>query len=440
MRKIILLLIVACSVQAQDVFYTVIAEFDGEKIPLDTIHFQNVTNNTHIDFFDLPDQEDYRINLSARSLEAETGISDNSVSSPFTITQNSRGNVGVIFNGTIHREVYLSIYNLKGQERYAEKLLNRANQQVQISIPNPGLYIVHFCTAQNAFSFKAFGGNTGGSITSTLINGVALNEDVSKNAVVHSLSDFTFQKGDSLHVSIALKDYKAEPIKLKVDQSETLTFILKVPEMHLSDMDGNNYTAVKIGSQWWMAQNLKTSKFADGTPIEYFTGTYERTPITKYKKYFFYYNDDSKFNATYGKLYSWAAVVNGVHDSSKNPSGIQGVCPDGWHLPSDVEWTQLLNHLGGKDVAGGSLKEEGTAHWKSPNVDATNASGFTALPGGYRNFDGKFISLNETGYWWTTSQFNEDNGAYVKIYNRKASVTQIVAYKENGYSVRCVKD
>jgi uncharacterized protein (TIGR02145 family) len=146
--------------------------------------------------------------------------------------------------------------------------------------------------------------------------------------------------------------------------------------------DGNAYKTVKIGNQIWLAENLKylPSVVGPGTGSEttpyYYVYGYDGTNVTDAKATSNY--------TTYGVLYNWPAAMAGSASSNANPSGVQGVCPAGWHLPSDAEWTELTDYLGGKSVAGGKLKETGTTHWASPNTGATNETGFTALPGGYR--------------------------------------------------------
>src|SRR5574344_2757322 len=166
----------------------------------------------------------------------------------------------------------------------------------------------------------------------------------------------------------------------------------------IDSRDGNEYNWVQIGDQVWMAENLaylpRVNRVADGS--EDAAGSYY---------YVYGYNGtnvaDAKATAnykTYGVLYNWTAAMNGEASSTTNPSGIQGVCPAGWHLPSDAEWTELTDYLGGTSVAGGKLKETGTTHWASPNYKATNETGFTALPGGgrYEIFD----RIGSNVYWW----------------------------------------
>jgi len=202
--------------------------------------------------------------------------------------------------------------------------------------------------------------------------------------------------------------------------------------------DNNHYNVVKIGNQIWMAENLKYLPSVVGpgtgsqtTPYYYVYG-YNGTTVAEAKATANY--------TTYGVLYNWSAAMNGAASSTTNPSGIQGVCPTGWHLPSDAEWTELTDYLGGTTIAGGKLKETGTTHWASPNTGATNETGFTALPGGGRGSDGAFGSVGYDGGWWSATEGNA-TGAWNRIMNYgSGNVYRSSLSKELGFSVRCVRD
>jgi uncharacterized protein (TIGR02145 family) len=144
--------------------------------------------------------------------------------------------------------------------------------------------------------------------------------------------------------------------------------------------------------------------------------------------------------ATYGVLYNWTAAMDGEASSTTNPSGIQGVCPAGWHLPSEAEWDELTNYLGGTGVAGGKLKETGTTHWNTPNTGATNETGFTALPGGNRSSNGSFGSIGYAGHWWSATEYSAASAWYRLMYGNNGSVSRNIYGKEVGFSVRCVRD
>jgi uncharacterized protein (TIGR02145 family) len=143
---------------------------------------------------------------------------------------------------------------------------------------------------------------------------------------------------------------------------------------------------------------------------------------------------------TYGVIYNWTAAMNSQASSTANPSGVQGVCPSGWHLPSDAEWTELTDFLGGSNAAGGKLKEAGYDHWHSPNTGGTNSSGFTALPGGFRLYDGSFGFIDYYGDWWTATEDNTSNAWDRSMDYDNASVFWGSYSKKSGLSVRCVKD
>jgi uncharacterized protein (TIGR02145 family) len=144
--------------------------------------------------------------------------------------------------------------------------------------------------------------------------------------------------------------------------------------------------------------------------------------------------------STYGVLYNWIVAMNGAASSSSSPSGVQGVCPDGWHLPSEAEWTTLINYLG-ISVAGGKMKEAGTTHWLSPNTGATNESGFTGLPGGYKHNNSTFYYLGTSGNWWTTYGIPSlYDASYISLHKDVSSADIYSTDYQCGHSVRCVMD
>jgi len=196
----------------------------------------------------------------------------------------------------------------------------------------------------------------------------------------------------------------------------------------MTDQDGNVYKTVTIGTQTWMAENLRTTKYNDGTDIPLVTDDKEWYDLTTgaYSNYNNTNNIDTI--ATYGRLYNWYAVNTGK------------LAPKGWHIPTDAEWATLLTYLGSENVAGGKLKETGTKHWNSPNIAATNETGFTALPGGLRSSNGSFTNIGNYGFWWSATE-NSNIYAWNRImYNISSNVGINYNNKKFGFSVRCVKD
>lgn len=197
----------------------------------------------------------------------------------------------------------------------------------------------------------------------------------------------------------------------------------------LTDQDGNVYKTVTIGAQTWMAENLRSTKYNDGTDIPNITDNNEWATLTTGA--FCNYNNTSNIDsiATYGRLYNWYAVNTGM------------LAPKGWHVPTDEEWTALTNYLGGESIAGGKLKETGTFHWNSPNTGATNEIGFTAIPGGWRDYHGKFYSIGNYEGCWTATGYDTDCAWMRNIHNNYVEVLRgDYADKELGFSVRCVRD
>ena len=201
----------------------------------------------------------------------------------------------------------------------------------------------------------------------------------------------------------------------------------------VSDIDGNIYKIIQIGTQTWMAENLKTTRYNDGSNIPNVTGDGEWMDLTT-GAYCWYNNQETTYKNTYGALYNWYSVNTGK------------LCPTGWHVPSKDEWTILATYLGGVELAGGKLKESGTTHWQSPNTGATNTTRFTALPGGVRDvssdFGGFFLRFGSNGFWWSSNPGIEptDHSLWLDSNSSKFSFVPWWIYYNSGLSVRCLKD
>ena len=206
-----------------------------------------------------------------------------------------------------------------------------------------------------------------------------------------------------------------------------------IPGPNITDNDGNTYKTVTIGTQTWMAENLKTAKYNDGTAIPNVTDNIQWSNLTTGA--WSNYNNDSANNAKYGKLYNWYAV-------SSTTNGNKNICPIGWHVPSDAEWTVLTDFLGGENVAGGKMKEVGNTNWNSPNKDATNTSLFSGLPGGLRFGNGIYDYIGKFGYWWSSSSTEYSSGvAWYRYLTFSYEIANRSLYnKKSSFSVRCIKD
>jgi uncharacterized protein (TIGR02145 family) len=196
-------------------------------------------------------------------------------------------------------------------------------------------------------------------------------------------------------------------------------------------VDGNSYKTVYIGTQQWIGENLKTSKYNDGTEIPNTTDNTQWQNNTTGA--WAYYNSDAANNANYGKLYNWYAV-------SPTTNGNKNVCLTGWHVPTDAEWTVLTDYLGGESEAGGKMKEVGTMNWISPNTDASNTSLFTGLPGGFRYGSGNSNGIGYNGNWWSSSEYLTDSAWYRYLSAGNGNAGSNLYGKDYGFSVRCLRD
>jgi uncharacterized protein (TIGR02145 family) len=199
------------------------------------------------------------------------------------------------------------------------------------------------------------------------------------------------------------------------------------PPSTVTDIDGNVYNIVTIGTQVWIVENLKTTRYNDGSPIPLVTDSATWSNLTT--PGYCWYNNDAANKSTYGALYNWFTINTGK------------LAPIGWHVPTDTEWKTLTTFLGNENIAGGKLKETGLIHWRSPNLGATNESGFTALPGGHRDINGTFSSIGDDGYWWSSTEYGTTGKVWYRNMNYNyAGVVSVINNKINGHSVRCLKD
>lgn len=252
---------------------------------------------------------------------------------------------------------------------------------------------------------------------------------MSGNSVIQVISpgagnvDMIYHPGERLKYTAISGAYST--IVTDIPKSDTtITFYF----VGCTDGDNNNYPAVKIGNQIWMAENLRTTRFNNSVAIQHESDNLFWNSLTT-PGYCWYNNNETPNKTIYGALYNWYAVNNG------------NLCPVDWHVPTNEEWTALTNYLGDKGVAGGKLKSTDSTIWVSPNVGATNQTGFTALPGGSRSSGGAFEgTMKENGYWWSATE-NETTTAWSRMMNYACNCVQTFDYnKSYGFSVRCIKD
>ncbi len=257
--------------------------------------------------------------------------------------------------------------------------------------------------------------------TSPIFNNCILTDTIETSTYVSSIS------GLKDNTKYYLRAYATNKVGTAYGNEISFT-TLPFNTYEVTDIDGYIYKALTIGTQDWFAENLKTTHYANGDIIPDGTGINHYTGL---KPYWFAYEHDLNNVQVFGRLYSWLIV-----NDNRN------ICPDGWHVPTSDEWNTLTMYLGGAEVAGGKLKESGSTHWRSINIGATNETGFTALPGGYFyppafNY---FIQKEVVGYWWLSTEFDEDHANHVHINYQYANLYAKSWPKTYCFSVRCIKD
>jgi uncharacterized protein (TIGR02145 family) len=225
-----------------------------------------------------------------------------------------------------------------------------------------------------------------------------------------------------------------------------ILFFIGLPELKaqtLKDIDGNSYKIVTIGRQIWMAENLKTIKYLNGDTIEKTIPATLDVSNESTPRYQWAYGGEESYVATYGRLYTWYAATD-----------CRNICPAGWHVPTDTEWTALTDYLINNGYGSKALKSEiaksmaGTSGWKSNSIDGNvgndqmrnNSTGFTALATGYRYGNGSYNGIESYSYWWTATETDSTNAWYRCLSDQRNDVYRDNSNKKNGISVRCLKD
>lgn len=206
-----------------------------------------------------------------------------------------------------------------------------------------------------------------------------------------------------------------------------LTDLGNLHAQSVKDADGNIYLAINIGKQVWMAENLKTTRFNDGKAIPLVTDDKAWKALKSPGYCSFENNSENK--ALYGLLYNWYTV------------GTKKLCPKGWHVPSDTEWKEMVDFIGGSNTGGDKLKESGDEHWKNPLLSPTNDYDFTALPGGTRLYSGSFAEFGSSyAVWWTATEFSSLAAYNWGLHVSSSKIFNGYDSKQSGFSVRCIMD
>ena len=300
-----------------------------------------------------------------------------------------------------------------------------------VMIPTLTTNAITAITANSAFSGGEIINDGGSSVNArglcwNTTSGPTINNSITSNG--SGIGTFTSSiTGLSANTTYYVKAYATNNTGTAYGNEQTFTTLQGGGTgSTLIDIDGNAYDTVIIGNQAWMKQNLTVTRFNNGDSIPLVI--LDNQWISQTSAANCYVNNNINNNAVYGRLYNYYTV-----------SDTRNICPVGWHVPTDAEWTILEDTLGGLLVAGGKMKETGISHWTSPNSFATNSSNFTGLPGGKRGSDGTYSIFGNSSYWWSSTTLGSA-GIYRRLDFDVASVIESTHSFKNGLSIRCIKN
>jgi len=355
----------------------------------------------------------------------------------FHSSYNSVNNVGMWWSSTLHYQMFTAYYRVLGcNSSNVNSNTEDLREGISVRCIKKALPVL---TTVNVSGISINTAVSGGNIISD--NGSAI---TSKGVCWDTLPNPTKAANNYTYNGTGTNNYSSNLIGLLANKTyyvrayatnssgtgygNGISFTT-VPIYKVYDIEGNAYDTIQIDSQVWMKQNLKTTLYNNGATIAYPDNNNSVWQNNITGAYAWYNNNEANYKNTYGALYNWYAV------------NIGNLCPTGWHVPTAAEWTILVNYLGGSSIAGGKLKA--TTLWESPNLGATNSTGFTALPGGYRNNDGLFSTFENigfSGYFWSSSESNSTNAMLRNMYYYANFVNESSKNKATGISVRCLKD
>jgi len=441
---------VFCQKPTMELTFT--AENNGQYVPLDSIFIENLTQGGDTTLY-APD--------TILVIDYVTGIGENGAGDENTLSVSQ--NYPNPFNGKTEFNLYLqekenikiTCRDILGREMVQyENILNRGNHTFSFYAGNENYYFLTVTGNQTSQTIKMLNaGNTttNGEKYKLVYNGN--NGSVSGFKSQKAINDFVFNLGDELKYT-AYSDILERSITDLPTGNQTYTFeySIGVPcseSPTVTDIDGNTYNTVLIGSQCWMKENLKTTTYSNGTSIPNVTDEYAWCFLTSGA--YVWYDNDISWKDSYGALYNWFATVD-----------LNDLCPTGWHVPTNDEWTALTDYIGGmgsphgnelkscrqvNSTLGGGCNTNEHPRWEEDIYGnyGTDDFGFSGFPGGRRDGNGSFYGIGYLGCWWSSTEeypssplacsrhlINESGEVYVGAYSLR--------YKENGYSVRCLRD
>ena len=422
MKKVLFLVVIFCALKINAQNYQIRFAGTGASSEVITVKVENLT----IGGTPLILQGNDILHLTG-----STGINpaENVQSLKLKVFPNpATGNSKLLIDPPCSGNAIIAVLDITGKQIAGiQSFLDNSVQEFQLSGLNKGFYLISVKGNTYHYSGRLLSNSlTGGKIIiSHISSSQTFDEKEPDRDIKGSFTtiDMVYSAGDIMKFTGTSGNYSTVKTEIP-EEDKTITFNF----IACTDGDNNNYPVVEIHGQKWMAENLKTTKYSDGSEIQVITDNTAWKNLTTGACCD--YENNSGNVTTYGKLYNWPAAVD-----SRN------ICPTGWHVPEKDDWGTLNNNLGDGMIAGSKLKETGTGHWNSPNTDATNETGFTSLPGGSRSgIDGTFKNINSSGYWQSKTPVDELNSYGAGMSYNYGWLATVKGIKQNGFSVRCLKD
>jgi len=433
---VILALLFSFNLTAQDVSIHVFVHNHHTYAPLDSAHVTILRDGIILDSSYTGKDGITRLTITPTGVEKmKPGLPNN-----FSISENYpnpfRDETQVDFSITESQTVRAVVYTILGQRVLSEELSLSAgyySMKFPMSHLPTGIYFLRFPgVEQQTIKLMKIGGDV--RYNTRLFSRVNI-QVTQRSSISLPMQKISRQNGEYT-IQVEKDRYELWTVTKQIESDTEIIAPLELLAEHLlTDIDGNVYQTVKIGAQWWMAENLRTTRYRNGHAISTgldrtawsntTSGAYAIHPHDEVDGI----NSDEEMVDAYGKLYNWYAVDD--H---------RGLCPEGWRVPTMGEWSPLINYLGDWEVAGGKLKSTYTEpdphpRWSSPNKAATNESGFSGLPGG-----GGYSSIGRGGSWWSLTEYGTTNALYRYLSYELSGMYGTNSHKNSGRSVRCIKE
>jgi uncharacterized protein (TIGR02145 family) len=422
-KQVLILFALLSTISATAQNYLISFAANGASSSIDSVYVENLTQGTGIK---LAGTDKLRLAGPISSI-SQVGADNEKSLIIYPNPLNDYCSVG--FYAKVSGTATIEVFDISGKTMAISNYpLEIGNHIFKVSGLRKGIYIIQVKTQGYSYSGKLLSNSMSKESSVTIFyEGISETPSLQSNLkVAQTVDTMSFTDGDILKFTATSEKYSTVYMN-SPDKGKTISFTF-VP---CTDGSGNNYPVVKIGNQTWMAENLRASMYNTDTEIPYEASPEAWKSLTT-PAYCWYGNNDSTNNKVYGALYNWYAI-----DAWANQNN--NVCPVGWHVPTNGEWKIMTDYLGGTIAASGKLKETGTGNWEAPNTNATNLSGFSALPCGMRAYsDGSFSEIGQAADFWTATA--KGDSAIVQNINGQGALEGISENLANGYSVRCVQD